>query len=96
MFYSKVEATGGNQVLVSENCEPHAHLKKVYGDETIDINDVCRWVVHAKKTVSRKLRISSNFQSGCPKSATTHEKIKKIDKSNTMTSLVCSTYLKNV
>ncbi len=46
------------EVLTTENCAPkeiHGHLKKVYGDETIDISNVRLWVRSAKVAESGKL-----------------------------------------
>jgi len=39
------------EFLTAENCAPkviHSRLKNVYGDETIDISNVRRWVRSAK------------------------------------------------
>ncbi len=46
------------EFLTTENCAPkeiHSCLKKVYGDETIDISNVRCWVRSAKVAESEKL-----------------------------------------
>ena len=70
------------EFLVAEGCEPkeiHARLKNVYGDETIDISNVRRWVVNAKKVNSGSLKISDLSRSGRPKTAVTDGNVQKID-----------------
>ncbi|KAG5316476.1 GVQW3 protein, partial [Acromyrmex insinuator] len=74
------------EFLVAEGCEPkeiHARLKNVYGDETIDISNVRRWVVNAKKVNSGSLKISDlssrSDLSGRPKTAVTDGNVQKID-----------------
>ena len=70
------------EFLVAEGCEPkeiHARLKNVYGDETIDISNVRRWVVNAKKVNSGSLKISDLSRSGRRKTAVTDGNVQKID-----------------
>lgn len=70
------------EFLVAEGCEPkeiHARLKNVYGDETIDISNVRRWVVNAKKVNSGSLKISDLSRFGRPKTAVTDGNVQKID-----------------
>ena len=70
------------EFLVAEGCMPkriHSHLQKVYGDETIDLSNVRRWVVAAKNVNRGLLQIIDKTRSGRPKTAVNTANIPRVD-----------------
>mgnify|MGYP003415101186 FL=1 len=64
------------EFLVAEGCEPieiHRRLLNVFGNETVDVSTVRRWVLRAKNSDRGKLNISDADRSGRPVTVSTDE-----------------------
>lgn len=70
------------EFLVGEGCTPtqiYSRLRDFYGDKTIDISNVRRWVACAKKVNRGLLPILDKSRSGRPKTAVNDANIQRID-----------------
>jgi len=70
------------EFLTAENCAPkviHSRLKNVYGDETIDISNVRRWVRSAKVVEKGQLVVTDKKRPGRPKTAVTEVNTEKVE-----------------
>ena len=70
------------EFLVAEGCtqkQIHSRLQIVYGNETIDVSNVCRWVASAKNVNRGLLPILDKSRSGCPKTAVTDANIQRVN-----------------
>jgi len=70
------------EFLTLEGCAPveiHRRMKAVYGDDCMDVKNVCKWVRHAKSCYAGEISVLDEHRSGRPISVTHDENQCRVD-----------------